>query len=104
MSPNNIMMGAISDAVKDTVVRDVERFNEIFNSLNADINFKDYFNIPDESLAVFKKVANENLKSDLLEGIQFAMKLDGSNQNSQPSETLFFYPIAGVIQRAMRAL
>jgi len=88
----------LNDDVKNDIVNYVSRFNSFFLKLNAQYSFADYFSISAKSLEIFKEEANKHLRDYLEEGLEYNKKLDETAADEKEiEETLFFYPLTGVI-------
>ncbi|PGH41170.1 MAG: hypothetical protein CRN43_00830 [Candidatus Nephrothrix sp. EaCA] len=88
----------LNNDVKNDIVNYVSRFNSFFLKLNAQYSFADYFGISAKSLEIFKEEANKHLRDYLEEGLEYNKKLDETAADEKEiEETLFFYPLTGVI-------
>jgi hypothetical protein len=88
----------LNDSTKKSISNYVSSFNQLFLELNTQYSFSDYFNVTESSLTTFKTEFNKHIRDYLEEGLDFNKKLDDVTiENKEVEETLFFYPIIGVI-------
>lgn len=74
----------------------VEKFFEFtLDKLNKEFNFDENFGVTPESLALAKEVYADDLDTFISRGMTLAK--EDSNGQERISETLFFYPIKGVM-------
>ena len=74
----------------------VEKFFEFtLGKLNKEFNFDENFGVTPESLALAKEVCTDDLDTFISRGMTLAK--EDSNGQERISETLFFYPIKGVM-------
>lgn len=83
---------------KAAIAAYVNDFNAFFLRLHTLFNFKDYFNVSEKSMELFKASFNKHLRDYLEEGLEYNRKMDeGSAGDKEIEETLFFYPLIGAI-------
>lgn len=88
----------LDNSVKSDITVHVANFNEFFLQLNEQYEFADYFNVSPESLQIFKNESNKHLRDYLEQGLQFNKRMDNiPTPSKEVEETLFFYPLIGVI-------
>lgn len=74
----------------------VKRFFEFtLDKLNREFNFNDNFGVTPESLNLAKAICVDDLETFIKRGITLGQ--EDSNAKEKISETLFFYPIKGVM-------
>ena len=97
---DKLSMDKLDAETKGDIVKFVADFNAFFLELNREFRFRDYFNVSQKSLEVFKNQINNYLKDYLDEGLEYNQKLDEAEENDKEiEETLFFYPIIGTINK-----
>jgi hypothetical protein len=90
---------------KAGIVEFVKVFNEIFIEINSNYSYKEYFNVSTQSMEVFESEMNEYLMDDLETGFEFFQSLDEPlAKNEKLRESLFFYPVSGLIYRSIKSL
>ena len=76
------------------VIKEVENFFDfILVKMNKEFNFSKMFQMSQDSLAIAKEVCKQNLDTFLTK----ALDAHREQENKQIEETLFFYPIKGVL-------
>jgi hypothetical protein len=88
-----------NDSVVSAVVGEVSAFIDLFFSLNGRYNYWQYFGIDGKNFGEYKEVLKSRLKSDLIDGIRQKMVDVEGNADVPVTETLFFYPLIGGINR-----
>ena len=88
-----------SEAVVSGVVGEVSSFIDFFFALNGRYNYYQYFGIDGKGFAEYKDILKSRLKSDLIDGIRQKMAEVEGNEEVNITETLFFYPLIGAINR-----
>ena len=88
-----------SEAVVGAVVSEVSAFIDLFFALNSRYNYYSYFGIDGKGFAEYKEILKSRLKSDLIDGIRQKMAEVEGNADVDITETLFFYPLVGAINR-----
>lgn len=83
------------EGMKEQVLVEVQRFVEFFMSLDAIYPFDEYFGIGRKELELLKSGADRDLDVYLNDGIRSAER--GSKSKDDVVETLFFYPIQGLL-------
>jgi hypothetical protein len=95
----------LNDKNKAEITNYVEEFNSFFLNMNKKYSFTDHLNISARSLEVFEEEVNKHLRDFLEEGIEYNKKIDDSNTDYKDlEESLFFYPIIGVINNLSSSL
>lgn len=91
---------SISDDYIEEAVKEVRKFfSFVLNDLNKEFDLDENFGVSLESLNIAKKICaddNKDIKTYIEKGLQL-MK-DDYDLQSRINETLFFYPIKGVLQ------
>ena len=102
----NLTNAEVTDTIKNKVVLEVKKFNQLFISLNTIIDFQDHFGISPSSFDTFKELVNQHLGAYLQGGIDYNNRIDGASPtpNANISETMFFYPIVETIQQLIKEL
>ena len=88
---------AIDKEYIQNVVTSVERFFDyVLQNLNRNFNFDDYFGVSEKSL----KIARNNYKADIETYVNkgLALMKEEADGKNRLDETLFFYPIKGILQ------
>ena len=89
----------IDDRTLSRVLNEVEHFIDVLFDVHREYNFSHHFGVNPMHLDNYRRW----LKSDLMEYLKSGhqMKLDelAGNQNVDVGETLFFYPLVGVLNR-----
>lgn len=81
---------------KKQVIQSVSKFFDFtFETLDKAIDFDNCFGVTKESIEIARTVCQKDLMTYLDKGI--AQRLDESNGKNKIEETVFFYPIKGVI-------
>lgn len=89
------------EGVKEQVLIEVQRFVEFLMSLDATYPFDEYFGIGRKELELLKSGADRDLDVYLNEGIRSTVK--GNKSKDDVVETLFFYPIQGLLDHYTQA-
>lgn len=89
---------SVNEKYKSKVVEAVNQFFDFaLNDLNKSFNFDDYFGVTKDSLDIARDVCKKDIKTFVERGLAL-MKEESDGQNNKLDETLFFYPIKGVLQ------
>ena len=87
------------EEVVSAVVGEVSAFIDFFFALNGRYNYYSYFGIDGKGFAEYKEILKSRIKSDLIDGIRQKMQEVEGNADVPVTETLFFYPLIGAINR-----
>ena len=87
------------EEVVTAVVAEVGAFIDFFFALNGRYNYYQYFGIDGKNFGEYKELLKTRLKSDLIDGIRQKMAEVEGNADVDITETLFFYPLIGGINR-----
>ncbi|MBR3479166.1 MAG: cell division FtsA domain-containing protein [Prevotella sp.] len=88
---------AIDDDYIEKVAKAVEDFFDFaLDGLNSKFNFDDYFGVTEESMHTAREICKKDIKTYAKRGLAL-MKEEAEGKN-RIDETLFFYPIKGVLQ------
>lgn len=87
------------DAVLDGVTKSVEDFIDFFFELNSLFNFEQNFDIPSSKLQGYKEHMRSNIRTHLMSGIDLKLQEIQGNEELNIEETLFFYPLIGIINK-----
>jgi hypothetical protein len=102
---NHLKYEDLNDKNKEEITKYVEGFNSFFHDMNKKYSFTDHLNISVKSLEVFEEEVNKHLRDFLEEGIEYNRKIDDANVDYKDiEESLFFYPIIGVINNLSSSL
>jgi len=95
---SRIKYSELSTPVKESVIKDIKKFNDLFIGLNDHGLFFDDFTVSPAAFNYFKAHINEDLNDFLADGIDFNLSLDmDEGQEKNLEESLFFLPLTGVI-------
>lgn len=75
------------------VIDNVNDFYSMFKELSVELNFKDKFDVSNESIKVFNKIKSDDLMDYLMQGVD-NLKSDTVEEDAL-GETLFFFPLIG---------
>lgn len=92
---NPITYEHLSEDYLNGVISNVDSFYEIFMTLNDKVGFKEEFGVSNKSLEILRTLKNKDQIDHLMEGVK-QLKVD-SAQTEKVAQTLFFYPIIGLI-------
>jgi hypothetical protein len=81
------------------VVNEVNTFIDLFFALNSKFNYYQYFGIDGKGFAEYKELLKSRIKSDLIDGIRLKLSEVEGHADVNITETLFFYPLVGAINR-----
>lgn len=94
--------GDIDDAYIAQTIGEVKRFFDFaLDTLNENFNYNDNFGISKDSLAMAKELCQKDLDTFIRKGINSCSDEDKHNKIE---ETIFFYPIKGVINALSQAI
>lgn len=91
-----IRYNQIDGLIIDQVIENVHIFFKLLDDVNAKMNFNKSFGISSSAYELFKDIRGENLKDYLLIGLK-ERKKDVDDTSSVIEETLFFYPLVGIL-------
>lgn len=87
----------LDDTYLNNAAKGVEKFfDTVLNKLNTNFNFDDYFGVTNDSLEIARRVCKKDINTYINRGR--ALMIDESDGKNRVDETLFFYPIKGVLQ------
>ncbi len=95
----------INETYIEKVVTEVDYFFDfILNKINKEYNFNKNFGVSNESLKIAKEIClgNYDIKTFIQKG-KAICEADASG-NPQPEETLFFYPIKGILSNLSESI
>lgn len=93
----------ISEAYKDRTINAVEHFFRfVFEDMNSEFNFDDNFGVNISSLRIAQEIATKDLMTFLEKGL--SLRCAETEQEDMIEETLFFYPIKGVLQEISKGI
>lgn len=85
----------LSEDYLNGVISNVDSFYRIFTDLNNKIGFKEEFGVSNKSIEIFNDLKNKDQIDHLMEGVK-QLKVN-SSETEKVAQTLFFYPIVGLI-------
>jgi hypothetical protein len=86
----------IDFTIIDQVIENLTEYFNLLDGMNTKLNFNKSFGISNASYETFKNMRMENCKDYLLREIE-DRKIDVSDVNGNLEETLFFYPLKGLL-------
>ena len=95
----------ISDGIVEGVVRTVRNFIDFTFGLDKKFSFYDNFDIDRSIMDKVKDLCFKDIKTYLSNGISLkekSIQQDGANDNVE--ETLFFYPLVGILNAVVRKI
>lgn len=92
-----------NEADKVAIVAQVEDFNHSFMELCKSLDFAEEYGCDEESLKVMEKYMNRDLRAYLDTEISDNVKITG-NEDKDFEDSLFFYPVKGVIHKLIRSI
>jgi hypothetical protein len=92
------------EEVVGAVVTEVNAFIDLFFGLNARFNYYQHFGIDGKGFGAYKELLKSRVKSDLIDGIRQKMAEVEGNADVNITETLFFYPLIGAINRLANSI
>ncbi len=81
------------------IIETVEEFYTILDDYFKTINIENVFGIKRDAYEKFKEMRSDQLLEFLKKGIDLKIESEGDNSNIQIEETLFFYPLIGVLNK-----
>jgi len=95
----------VTDEIKNLILDEVRVFNKTFKEIDKTFNYCNRFNIAANAMQVFYAKYEQNLGDYLMKGFAYNRALDDAMSGEMPiEETLFFYPLIGVINNLMSEL
>lgn len=88
----------LTDSVEAEVVNSYNDFVRLFISIDKKFNYRDNFGIDNSKLKEYSKVLTEYADEDLASRIK-DRRNEASQDDAEISDSLFFYPLAGGINR-----
>ncbi|MFV0223155.1 hypothetical protein OBK16_12000 [Empedobacter falsenii] len=85
------------DKYVDSTINEFNDFIELFFGLNKEFSFTDNFEISQSKLNEMKDFIKDEMKDELLLGINDRLKELNGETESQINESLFFYPLVGIL-------
>lgn len=86
---------SIDENVEELIVSSINDFYEILDTYVNEFSIENNHGIDIEGYDVFKKMRTENIKDYLRQGL----KAYNKNQNKHIEESLFFYPLTGILNK-----
>jgi len=100
---NNIKYKSISDNDLDSIVREIRIFLDFFFSLNDVFSFSRRFGAEINNLSEIKSLCTRDIRLYLRDGYNNKQQELALIDSDQPiEETLFFYPLVGLINSLVR--
>ena len=91
----------ISEADLDSVLNEVKEYIEFAFNLDKKFSFHEYFDVDCSIMSPIKELCYRDIRTYLENGLA-AKKSDLTGANDDLEETLFFYPIVGIINAIVR--
>ena len=89
----------IDDRTLARVVSEVEQYLRVLFEVHGEYNFSHHFGVNPTYLDSYRKWLTTDLMEYLKSGHQMKLNELAGNQNVNVEETLFFYPLVGVLNR-----
>ena len=100
---NKMSYDDINSSIIDNVVRTTTEFIDFAFSLNKDFSFFDEFDVDSSILDAVKALCARDVRTYLDNGISIKKKmLEGDGADNTIEETMFFYPLVGIINAIVR--
>jgi hypothetical protein len=102
---STVTYDSIDDNLKSGCVTEVKKFLDFAFALNSDFNFHNNFGIDTNIVDGVKKICSRDIEQYLKSGIEMKqqiLKNEGAGTNSELEETLFFYPLVGILNAIAR--
>ncbi|MCW3105725.1 MAG: hypothetical protein JWQ09_231 [Segetibacter sp.] len=96
---NSLKYSGIDENVLNNVVTEFTSFTKIFFEINEDYDFAKEFTLSPSTLSNLKDNINSEVMKDLKIGLNAKKAELKNNPDSKVEETLFFYPLVGIINR-----
>ena len=87
-----------NDEIKNGVNQSVCEFIDKFSKYNSLFSFQENFGINSNNLNLYNSILKKNINNDLISGIKERL-IDVDNPEKNISESLFFYPLKGIINK-----
>jgi hypothetical protein len=91
--------GLQNEELVTAVVNEVNSFIDLFFALNSKFNYYQYFGIDGKGFPEYRDLLKTRTKSDLIDGIRIKLAEVEGHADVNITETLFFYPLVGAINR-----
>jgi len=88
----------ISESLRQEILNSISHFYDVIDELFNEMRASRTFGISEKAYKIFRENREKSLKAFLREGIDEKRK-DLENKESPIEETLFFYPLVGVINK-----
>ncbi|MFB5944302.1 hypothetical protein [Albibacterium profundi] len=89
----------INNELTDSVLVEYNNFIDLFFKLHQDMNFSKEFGANPSTITLAQTVLRSKAKEFLLLGIEQQLKELNEDQNVEISDSLFFYPLVGVLNK-----
>ena len=100
---DNMSFSDITEDCLGKVVNEIERFIDFTFKLNNKISFYDMLDIDTSKIDKVKELCNRDILTFLKDGISRKQEdIKGGRANNSVEETLFFYPLIGIINALVR--
>jgi hypothetical protein len=83
----------------DLIVESIKEFYTILDSYFETVNIENDFGVKRSAYETFKEMRTEQLQDFLKKGIELKIESEGGDSNSPIEESLFFYPLIGVLNK-----
>ena len=91
---NEIIQGDL-----DLIVDSVKEFYSVLDSYFETVNIENVFGVKRSAYETFKAMRTEQLLDFLKKGIELKIESEGGDSNAHIEESLFFYPLIGVLNK-----
>ena len=92
--------GEIDDKQKNEIEETIKNFYSIFDEFIKNIRLESKFMIEPAAYKIFKEIRNEGIKDFLIRGVNAYYK----KPDTKIEESLFFYPLIGILNKLSNAL
>ncbi|OUR90930.1 hypothetical protein A9Q87_13430 [Flavobacteriales bacterium 34_180_T64] len=89
----------VRDADTNLIVESIEKFYAILDSYFETVNINNVFGIKRKAYDTFKAMRTDHLDDFLKKGIELKVESEGGDSNVPIEESLFFYPLIGVLNK-----
>lgn len=95
----------IDEKIQSKILNEVNRFVDVFIQLNNEFSYVNKFSAEPSKWDIVKQCCNKDIMKHLKDGIrQKEEELQETGAESKIEETLFFYPLVGILNQMAREL
>jgi len=87
-----------NSSIRESVAENVNNFHELFVKLSDELDFREYTGMTIQSFEVYKEMRKKDVEDFILQGME-RDKGEIQDLSSTMEETLFFYPIIGLMPK-----